>query len=479
MTTREVEVAIVGAGTAGLAAYRAAREHTDRLALIEGGPYGTTCARVGCMPSKLLIAAADAAHGAREADVFGVQAGAPRIDGRRVMARLHEHRDRFVGHVIKAVERFPEAHRLRGHARFEDPHTLAVGEDLVVRAERIVIATGSEPHIPDNLERAGARLITSDDLFAMADLPASVAVFGAGVVGLELAQALQRLGVRTHLFSVGGAVGPLSDPRVVDYACRTFAAAYAFDPDADVREVRDEGAAVAVRFAANGGAEQTLHFERLLAATGRKPQLQGLALERAGIELDEQGVPSFERTTGQCGDSHIFIAGDADATLALLHEAADDGRIAGDNAGRFPDVRVRRRRAPLTVLYTRPEVALVGQSFKDLEAAGAPFETGEVCFEDQGRATVINRAQGLLRVYGERGSGRFLGAEMIAPGGEHLAHLLAWALQRQLTVQEILDLPYYHPTLEEGIRTAVRQLRHNLRMGPPPTDRCIDCGPGG
>jgi dihydrolipoamide dehydrogenase len=106
------------------------------------------------------------------------------------------------------------------------------------------------------------------------------------------------------------------------------------------------------------------------------------------------------------------------------------------------------------------------------------FETGAVSFEDQGRSRVILRNQGALHVYGERGSGRFLGAEMIGPAAEHIGHLLAWSAQRGDTVQQMLDSPFYHPVIEEGLRTALRELQRALRMGPPPVERCLDCGPG-
>jgi Pyridine nucleotide-disulphide oxidoreductase len=190
----ETDVAIIGAGTAGMTAYRAALEHTPRVLVIESGVYGTTCARVGCMPSKLLIAAAEAAHAVTGAARFGITAGPVSIDGRAVMARVRSERDRFVGFVVDAVQGWPEAHRLVGHARFVDNHTLQVGATQV-RAQRIVIATGSRPHVPASWRKAlGDRLIVNDDVFEWTDLPRSVAVVGAAVIGLELAQALHRLG---------------------------------------------------------------------------------------------------------------------------------------------------------------------------------------------------------------------------------------------------------------------------------------------
>ena len=146
MRIARADVAIIGAGTAGLAAYRAARVAGATAMLIEGGPHGTTCARVGCMPSKLLIAAANAAHAVETAPAFGVHHdGAVRIDDRAVMDRVRRERDRFVGLVLREVERIPDEDRLRGHARFEDDHTLDVGGHTRVTSRTVVIATGSRP----------------------------------------------------------------------------------------------------------------------------------------------------------------------------------------------------------------------------------------------------------------------------------------------------------------------------------------------
>ena len=482
MNNIQVDVAIIGAGTAGMSAYRAALAHTRSVCVIESGPYGTTCARVGCMPSKLLIAAAEAAHSAAHAAAFGVHAGPVRIDGRAVMQRVRSERDRFVGFVTEAVAHWPAEHRLLGHARFINDNTLQVGDHTVLQAQRIVIATGSAPQVPAAwAAAAGDRLIVNDDVFDWQDLPASVAVLGAGVIALELAQALHRLGVRVKLYARSGRVGPLTDPLLQARTVQIMASELPLHLNAGTVSLqRDELASgVGVRVMAAGqSANQAERFDWVLAASGRQPNLRGLGLERTSLQLDPEGVPQFDRRTGQIGNSTVFIAGDVNDELALLHEAADEGRIAGDNAGRFPDVRVRPRRAPLAVVFTDPQIMTAGASHAQLLRAGLAFESGEVAFDDQGRSRVILKNQGALRVYGERQTGRFLGAEMIGPAAEHLGHLLAWSVQRGDTVQQMLDSPFYHPVIEEGLRTALRHLQRALRMGPVPVERCLDCGPG-
>lgn len=475
MKTLRTEVAVIGAGTAGMTAYRAAREHTDRVVVVESGPYGTTCARVGCMPSKLLIAAAEAAHTIAEAPAFGVHAGEVRVDGRAVMARVRAERDRFVGFVVDAVERWPDEVRLRGHARFVADQVLQVDEHTRIEADRIVIATGSSPALPRAWRDAlGDRLLVNDDVFDWQDLPRSIAVVGAGVIGLEIAQALHRLGVRVALFGRGGRIGPLTDPALQDETRRVLAAMLPINLHADHLRLRRDGDEVVV--SGTGGPDE--RFDWLLAATGRRPNVDALGLERTTLPRDASGVPEVDRRTGQIGATRVFMAGDVSELHPLLHEAADDGRIAGDNAGRWPDIRVRPRRAPLAVVFSDPQIMIAGRSHRDLVDAGVAFETGAVSFEDQGRSRVMRVNRGRLHVYGERASGRFLGAEMIGPAAEHLGHLLAWSAQRGDTVQAMLDSPFYHPVIEEGLRSALRDLQRALRMGPPPVERCLDCGPG-
>lgn len=479
MDMREADVAIIGTGTAGMVAYQRVRKVTDRVVLIEADRYGTTCARVGCMPSKLLIAAADNAYQMQMGDLFGVSAGGIKVDGKRVMERVRSERDRFAGSVVRSVEKFPEEHRLMGHARFVGPNRLRVGDDVEVNAGRIIIATGSRPNIPGFLKEAKDRLVVNDDIFEWQDLPESVAVFGPGLIGLELGQALSRLGVRIRMFGKSGGVGPIQDETIRKYALKTFNEEFPLDAEADVKKVERTDQGVAVTYAGGNGGEKTETFDYLLAATGRRPNVDGLDVQNAGIELDDKGTPLFDAHTLRCGDSHIFIAGDANSSLPMLHEAADEGRIAGDNAAAYPDVRTGLRRTPLAIVFTDPQIATVGLSIQQVdERCRGRYAVGEVSFEDQGRSRVIGKNKGLLRVYGEHGSGLFMGAEMFGPAAEHISHLLAWSAQQRMTVSEMVDMPFYHPVIEEGLRTALKDLNRNLSIGPAPAEGSTECGPG-
>lgn len=462
MKELEVDIAVIGAGTAGLAAYRTGIAAGKRAVIIEGGPYGTTCARVGCMPSKLLIAAAEAAHAPARWPEFGLRLdGSVTVDGHAVMTRVKRERDRFVGFVLDGVASIPEADKIRGYARFLDDHTLQVDEHTRIRFTRAVIATGSSPGVPPMFRGLGSRAIVNDDIFAWDDLPKSVAVFGPGVIGLELGQALHRLGVKVLMFGKDHLVGPFTDPDIRAYATRAFQDEFYLDADAAIRSLEPVEDGVAVHYEDRAGKTRRDSVEYVIVATGRTPNVRNLGLENTSLELDARGVPLFDRRTMQCGTSHIFIAGDADNDLPLLHEAADEGRIAGANAAAYPAVQPGLRRVPLSIVFSDPQLAVTGTRHADLVPGS--FVTGRVSFEDQGRSRVMLRNKGLLHVYADIASGRLLGAEMMAPDAEHLGHLLAWAIQAGLTVQQTLEMPFYHPVIEEGLRTALRDAQARLQ----------------
>ncbi|WP_022943220.1 dihydrolipoyl dehydrogenase [Psychromonas hadalis] len=477
-----VDVAIIGGGTAGLASYRAAKEKTESVILIEGGQFGTTCARVGCMPSKLLIAAAEVAHSAMHTAPFGVFVeGEVRIDGQKVMQRIRDERDRFVGFVMDAVDGLPEQDKLIGRATFISETELQIDDHTLLTAKRIVIATGSRPSYPAVWNELGDKLIINDDVFNWTDLPKSIAIFGPGVIGLELGQSLHRLGVEVLMFGMGGQVGPFTDPDVMAYAQKTFSDEFYLDADATVKEMIRKGDAVQITYIDKQGVEQVKLVEYVLAATGRRANVDNLGLDNLSIENDDRGVPIADPFTMQTSIENIFIAGDASNQIPLLHEAADQGKIAGSNAGLYPNIRVGLRRSSIAAVFTDPQLAMVGLSRKQvMEKLGSCgcFETGIVSFEHQGRSRVMLKNKGLLHIYAEHGTGRLLGAEMIGPQAEHLAHLLAWAHQNRMTISQMLEMPFYHPVIEEGVRTALRDLNAKLKLGSAMINQCMECGPG-
>ena len=458
---RKVDVAVIGAGSAGLPAYRAARMHTEKVVLIEGGVYGTTCARVGCMPSKLLIAAAEAAHSIETASKFGVYSSKPTINGHDVMKRVRSERDRFVGFVLESVENIDQNHHFRGHAQFIDNHTIQV-EDKIIEAKSVVISTGSSPKLMSMFNGLGDRLVVNDDIFEWDTLPESVAVFGPGVIGLELGQALHRLGVRIRIFGLSGSLKPLSDMGIKSYAENLFKDEFPLDTKVNILGLELENEQVKISFVdPKNGEEKEELFDFLLAATGRSPNVNDLGLENTKLELDSLGVPLYNSSTMQCGNSSIFIAGDVNNDLPILHEAADEGKIAGDNAARFPDIKSGLRRSPVTVVFCDPQIAIVGESWSELEG-NENVVTGKVSFEGQGRSRIILKNKGLMHVYADQNSGLFLGSEFIGPHAEHLAHLMSWAHQQNMTIQQMLEMPFYHPVIEEGLRTALRDAESKL-----------------
>ena len=483
MNTIQADVLIIGGGSAGMSAFRAARKATDNVYVVEDYHFGTTCARVGCMPSKLLIAAAEAAYQPKHTAQFGVHIdGAVRVDGQEVMKRVRAERDRFVGFVVEDVEAWPADKRLLGRARFQDAHHLLVtnnaGEETRVNAKRIVIATGSRPIVLPAWEALGERLIVNDDVFSWETLPKSVAVFGSGVIGLELGQALARLGVTVHVFGRGNSIGGISDPTVANKALDIFHQELTMHLDAQTRVRLNDAGNVEVQYDQHGDTG-VFEAEYLLAAIGRTPNTDQLGLDSLpDLKRDKRGVPIADPHTMQTSVPHIFIAGDASNQLPLLHEASDQGVIAGKNAGSYPAIEAGLRRSAIGVVFSDPQIMSVGSKWAELADMFPDcgcYAEGEVSFHNQGRSRVMGVNRGMLRVYAEQGSGRFLGAEMVGPAAEHIAHLLAWAHQQGMTVAQMLEMPYYHPVIEEGVRTALRDLNAKLQLTPDLIAECAEC----
>lgn len=462
----QADIVVIGGGTAGMGAFRNARLHSDNVYLIENNVFGTTCARVGCMPSKLLIAVAEARHHALHTDPFGVHLDKDSIvvNGEEVMRRVKSERDRFVGFVVTDVEEWPADKRIMGSAKFIDEHTVQIDDHIQIAAKSFVIATGSRPVILPQWQSLGDRLIINDDVFSWDTLPKRVAVFGPGVIGLELGQALHRLGVKVEIFGLGGIIGGISDPVVSDEAKAVFGEELKLHLDAKTEVKLDADGNVEVHWEQDGE-KGVFVAEYMLAAVGRRPNVDNIGLENINIDKDARGVPVADPLTMQTSIPHIFIAGDASNQLPLLHEAADQGKIAGDNAGRYPNIGSGLRRSTIGVVFTSPQIGFVGLKYAQVAAQYQTdeFVIGEVSFKNQGRSRVMLVNKGHMRLYAEKATGRFIGAEIVGPAAEHLAHLLAWAHQMKMTVPQMLDMPFYHPVIEEGLRTALRDADAKLK----------------
>lgn len=449
--SQPLDVIILGAGSAGLAALREVRKRTDHWRIVNDGPWGTTCARVGCMPSKMLIEAANAYHARRALHTFGIEgADALRVDLPAVLRRVRALRDDFVAGTLAATDAGERA--ISGHARLLDAQRVEVNGQ-VHTARRIIIATGSRPIVPEDWLAFGDRILTTDTLFEQPTLGPRVAVIGLGPLGVEIAQALARLGVEVMAFATGKSVAGLSDPAINDALLARLKDEFIVNVG-DKAELREVAGGIQVT---NGSA--TVVVDQVVAAMGRRPNLEHLGLDTLGVALDDKGRPPIDQCTLQVGNLPVFIAGDADGDRPLLHEAADEGHIAGLNA-LAPTPRGFARRTPLAITFSQPQAAVVGQRHADLPQG--QWVGGTVDFARQGRARVAQCNHGRLNVYAEHGSGRLLGAELCTPAGEHMAHLLALAVEQRLTVHDLLRMPFYHPVLEEGLRTALRDAASRL-----------------
>lgn len=469
--SQPLDTLIIGAGTAGLAALREVRKRTDRYLIVNEGPWGTTCARVGCMPSKALIEAANAFHRRHAFEAFGLR-GAQGLtaDIAAVLQRVRTLRDQFVAGALQATETLGAA-RMAGRATLLGPNAVDIdGKTYATRS--IIIATGSRPRVPDAWLAFGDRILTTDTLFEQPTLGPRVAVIGMGVIGVEIAQALARLGIEVAAFTTGNTLAGLKDPALNAELAAVLKEEMLLHTGAPA-ELREVPGGIEVSSGPN-----RVVVDQVIAAMGRVPNIEHLGLETLGVPLDNRGMPAVNPQTQQIGDLPVFLAGDANAQVPLLHEAADEGHIAGINAMACaltpaaapaaapaaiptPPTPTRfQRRTPLAIVFCDPQVAMVGKRLADLDSAHTV--TGTVSFENQGRARAAQRNRGALHVYADRATGRLQGAEMCAPEAEHLAHLLALAVQQKLTVHQLLGMPFYHPVLEEGLRTALRDAARQL-----------------
>lgn len=448
------DIAVIGAGTAGSTAFREITRAGRAALWIDHGPLGTTCARVGCMPSKAVLHAAHQWSLLRELSGEPVPGG---VSADALWAGARATRDALAQGAAERTRTSAGEHLLMGTARFVAPGEIDV-DGQRVRARAFVVATGSRPVVPPALAALGERLLTTDTLFEVERLPRSVGIVGLGAIGLEMGIALSRLGVRVVAGDLLNTVAGIVDPAVLERALQCFGRELPMWLGSAMEAQAVPGG---VRVSAGGQSETV---DMVLAAIGRRPNVERLDLARAGVAMDAKGRPQVDPATLRAGATSVFLAGDVQPDRPLLHEAADEGVIAAQGAlalldGRTPAVSPRR--VSISIVFSDPDVAAVGLPFDRLPPDGTVVGTAEG--SGNGRARILGATESLVRIYAERGTGALVGASLIATHGEHLAHLLAWAIGRRESASSLLEMPYYHPSMEEMLQSALKDIASQLR----------------
>ncbi|BBO92835.1 dihydrolipoyl dehydrogenase [Desulfosarcina ovata] len=455
---RKVDVVIIGAGSAGVTALFTLARAGKSFVLINSGEEGSTCTRVGCMPSKALIEAASLHHARERFDEFGLRgAQGVIVDGPAVLARVRAVRDQLVKGVVGRYHQImDDTQFISGHARIVAPDCVEVNGERI-EAGAIIIATGSSPVIPPAFSELGDALLTTDTLFEQTSLPRSLAVVGLGAIGCEMGQALARLGVEVHGFG-GRFIAGVKDPVAAEKVIELFGREMSITMGARVVPHLENGQVVIE------AGDRRYTVERVLASLGRRPNIGDLGLENLGIELDEHGIPPFDRETLQIGDLPVYIIGDANGYRLILHESADEGQIAALNII-YGKRRPFPRRVRMSVTFTAPQIASVGAQLNELDAETTAI--GSASAQMNGRALINGDTDGLIRIYADKQSGRLLGASLAIADGEHMAHWLAMAIGQAMTLDECLTQPFYHPVIEETLRDALQDCLTQTELGLP------------
>ena len=454
------DIIIVGAGTAGIAAYKEAIKKTDNILIINDGDWDTTCARVGCMPSKILISVANRMHDIQHADNLSLITES-QIDTSAVMQHVQKLRDRFTKATLKDVNSWNPKHRISGKATFIDPNTIQVNNKKY-QAKSFILAVGTTPIFDQQVkDEIGNKLITSDQIFELPQLPKSIAVIGSGVIALELAQALTRLNVETTIFARSRKVGSLTSPQLQKLAQEQLSKELNIKFEILPDSIKKSGDTINIQYLQND-INENITVEYVLAATGRQSNLNTLNLKNIDEKFIDLKQLPINAENKQLANYPIIVVGDAYTATPIQHEAANEGRLAVYNCLNYPNIQSLKTLTPLGILFSQPQMATVGQSNKQLLNDNIDFITGFVSYEKQGRAIVSATNQGAVEIYVDKFSCKLLGAELFVDAAEHLAHLLSWIISEDLTIDEILQKPFYHPTLEEGLRTALKHARRQL-----------------
>ena len=457
------DVVVLGGGTAGIVASKTAAGLGARVLLVERHRTGGDCLWTGCVPSKALLAAAGAAASARSAGRYGVRIDGVSVDFARTMEHVHSAITRIA--PVDSPEALSAAGVTvrAGHGRFRGPGVLDVDGETV-RFTQAVLATGAVPALPSIPGLADLDVLTSDNVWELAEAPRRVAILGAGSIGCELGQGLARLGVEVTLVDGAPRILPREDADAAAVVHRALESeGVRIRPGAAVSSVAARGRHAGALCLEDGS---SVEFDRLLVAVGRQPRTGDLGLETVGVELDPRGfvvVDTRLRTT----NPRVWAAGDLTGHPQFTHVAGVHGSLAAGNAVLGVRRSVETSAVP-RVTYTDPEVAAVGLD-TGREREGVRLLTLDHRHVD--RAVTEDRTDGLTRLAVDS-KGRILGATIVGPrAGESLGEL-AVAVRRGLRTRDLAGVTHAYPTWNDGAwNAAIADVREQL--GRPATRRAL------
>jgi len=447
-----VDLCVIGAGAAGLTTAAIASQLGVRTALVERGAMGGECLNTGCVPSKALLAAAKAAHAAREAHRFGVEA-APRVDFAAVHRHVRDVIDAIAPH--DSVERFEGlgVEVIRAEAGFLAPGRL-VADGRTIQARRVVIATGSEPAIPPIPGIDTVPHLTNETIFDNDRLPEHLAIIGAGPIGIELAQAHRRLGAAVTVIEAARAM-PRDDPELTSMLLGRLAEeGIAVHEHTEVKAIAPGEPGIVLTTEADG-LQSRIEASHLLVAAGRKPRVEGLDLGRAGIAYGKEGITVDRRM--RTSARGVYAIGDVVAGgPRFTHVGAYHAGIVIRNALFHLPTKADYAALPW-VTYTDPELAQIGMTEADARRQhGASIAVTRFALAGNDRAQAERDAWGVVKVISRR-NGRILGASILAPHAGELAHLWVLAIERGLRLSHIAGMLVPYPTWGEANKTAAAE----------------------
>ncbi|MBI3153956.1 MAG: mercury(II) reductase [Burkholderiales bacterium] len=455
-----LHIAIIGSGAAAMAAALKAAERGARVTLIERATLGGTCVNVGCVPSKIMIRAAQVAHLRRQSPFdAGIAAGAPAVDRSRLLAQQQARVDELRRAKYEGIlDDTPAIAVLCGAARFADRRHLVVelsdGGERELGFDRCLIATGAQPSIPPVPGLANAPYWTSTEALASAAVPRRLAVIGSSAVALELAQAFARLGSR---------VGVLARHRLLQRDDPAIGEAITAAFRAEGIEVLERTQARRVRHA---GGEFTLTTERgewradcLLVATGREPRTRDLRLDAAGVRVDARGAVVVDAAMRSSAEG-IYAAGDCTDQPQFVYVAAAAGTRAAINMT-GGDATLDLGVMP-AVIFTDPQVATVGLTETEARSRGLETESRALGLEHVPRALANFDTRGVVKLVAEAGSGRLLGVQIVAPEAGEVIQSAAIALRARMTVHDLAESLFPYLTMVEGLKLCAQTFSRNL-----------------